>query len=138
MRVLGLDGREYKLSLADRVAAPGDSRARSAGHLLCRKLLREVFPFDAVCEEVTLPGCGDPLYLDFLLPSRRLAFEIQGRQHYEYVPFFHGSRAGYAKAQARDKKKAEFLRLNGITLVTLDDSDTAAWAAAVRSAFVAG
>lgn len=139
MKVLGLDGKEYKLSLADRMAAAGDSRARSSGHLLARTILRELYPFDAICEEVTLPGCSDSaLFLDFLLPARKLALEINGRQHAEYVPFFHGSKAGFAKSQVRDKKKAEFLRLNGITLVTLDDDRTDGWRDALRAAFLGG
>lgn len=137
MKVLGLDGKEYKLALASRLAAEGDSRPRSKGHLLCRQLLRELYPFDAVCEEVALPGFGaTALYLDFLLPSRKLAVEVQGRQHLEYVPHYHGSKAGFAKAQLRDRRKAEFLRLNGITLVALDDSDTSGWREALRAAFL--
>lgn len=137
MKVLGLDGKEYKLSLADRMVG-GDTRPRSAGHLLCRQLLRELFPFDAVCEEVTLPGGPSAMYADFLLPARRLALEVNGRQHAEYVPHYHGSKAGFAKAQKRDRDKRAFFGLNGITLLELDDARTDEWRDAIRSAFLGG
>lgn len=137
MKVLGLDGKEYRLALNGRVVSD-NSRPRSSGHLLCRQLLRELFPFDPPCEEVTLPGFGaSPLYLDFLLPARKLALEVQGSQHRTYNKMMHGSPAGFAKSKARDARKAEFCRLNGITLLVLHDDRTDGWRGTIQSAFLA-
>jgi hypothetical protein len=134
MKVKGLDGKEYKLSLTGKVVV-NDNRARSAGHLIARKLLNELFPFDPPYEEVTIPGCGAPLYLDFLLPARRLAVEVQGSQHRKPSKFFQGGQAGFLKQQARDKKKIEWCELNGLILVELNDDRTDGWRELLNNAF---
>lgn len=78
------------------------------------------------------------MFADFILPSRKLAVEVQGRQHATYVPHLHGSKAGFAKSQLRDRNKRAFFELNGITLVTLDDDRTDGWRDALRAAFLGG
>ena len=60
------------------------------------------------------------LYLDFFIPNLMLAVEVHGRQHYEYVPFFHKTKAGYLKARARDEDKKEWCELNNINLIALN------------------
>ncbi len=112
-----------------------DRRPRSDGHLLARSLLLKLFPFDPPYEEVRLPGCPTELFLDFLLPQRRLALEVQGRQHREYVPHFHRTPAGYMAARKRDAMKLEFCELNGLILLELNDDDRTGWESAIRNAF---
>jgi hypothetical protein len=138
VRVKGLDGRTYNLALAGRVARPGDAGRRSNNHLVARGLLLAVFPFDPPYEEVLVPGCGPPLYLDFLLPQRRLAVEVQGRQHREYVAYFHGTPARFAAQRGRDRLKAEWCALNGLTLVHLHDDSLDEWEHRLRNAFAPG
>jgi hypothetical protein len=138
LRVKGLDGKDYKLSLSGRVAGKGDTRARSAGHLLARTLLLELFPFDPPYEEVTVPGCGGVLYLDFLLPARRLVVEVQGRQHRQPSKHFHKGAAGFRKQKGRDRRKREWAELNDLTLIELHDDDTDGWRGRLSNAFVAG
>jgi very-short-patch-repair endonuclease len=77
------------------------------------QLLKEEFPKDIILEEVYLP---DGFYLDFFIPSRKIAVEVQGRQHTEFVPFFHGSRGSYLKSVARDQRKAQWCLMNEIEL----------------------
>ena len=50
---------------------------------------------------------GDLLGLqsfDTYIPELKLAFEYQGRQHYEPIPFF-GGEEGFARLQERDNRK---------------------------------
>ena len=135
MKVIGLDGRQYRLDLAGRIASSTDTRPRSAGHLAARKLLVETYPLDAVYEEVLLPGFeSGSLYADFLLPGPRLMVEVQGQQHRKYVPHFHGSTAGFRRQVARDGLKIEFCEANNIVLVHLRDDATEGWADDIRRA----
>jgi len=81
----------------------------------CGCLLRTRFPFDAILEEWFVPE--EHLYIDFFLPNRKLAIEVDGGQHDKYTPFFHGSPQGFAAAQARDSAKNYFCKINNITLI---------------------
>jgi hypothetical protein len=76
--------------------------------------IKDKFPSDAILEDVPVDGAS--FYFDFWLPRRKLVFEIQGRQHDEYVKFFHKSKTDFHKAIGRDLKKEEFCRINDITL----------------------
>ena len=124
MKVLGLDGREYHLNLADYCRRGDDDRPRSHGHLLARILLRGYYPCDQLLEEVPLYGCGTVLYLDFFLPLRRIAVEVQGEQHYQQVKHFHPTRMDYLRARGRDVQKRQWCSLNGISLVELPYGET--------------
>ncbi len=125
MKAWGLDGKSYKLS-----GGAGKGRTKSSYHMRARALLKVLFGFDPVLEEVFLPGCATALYLDFLLPRRMLAIEVQGEQHENFVLHFHGDKDGFRKAKGRDGAKHQWAELNNITLVELDHGDTdEQWAA---------
>ncbi len=122
MKVIGLDDKEYKLVFSK----TNSERGRSSYHKLARELLKAAFPLDQIKEEVFLPGCPGALYLDFFLPLRRLAVEVQGEQHYRYVPHFHGQQIerGFVQAQKRDRDKKEFCNINAIAFIEFPYSES--------------
>jgi len=64
---------------------------------------------------------GERLELDFYLPDIQVAIEIQGLQHYNYVPYFHNNYNGYLTALDRDKfKRSQCAKLN-IKLFEIDN-----------------
>lgn len=66
------------------------------------------------------PKWLDGLELDGYCKELNTAFEYQGRQHYEYVPFFHNNDpANLAKQQERDRKKYEVCVKRGIKLMLI-------------------
>ena len=83
--------------------------------------LRATLP-DLTVKENGRPGWlsvhtnGIKVELDFYIYELGIAIEVQGRQHSEYVPFFHGDEAGYEAQQKRDRIKAEACERLGITL----------------------
>ncbi len=124
MKVVGLNGREYNLNLQKYDVKANDKRKRSKHHVRARKLIKEVYHSYRILEEVKLPGSTSThkrsvLYLDFFIPNIRKAVEVHGRQHYEYTPFFHKSKADFILAKARDEDKIEWCELNNIEIVTL-------------------
>jgi hypothetical protein len=123
MKVKTLEGKEVNWILTGYMP-PADHDNASALHLAARALLKQKFPTHPILEEVKIPE-GD-LWLDFYLPKVKLAVEVQGRQHSEYVPFFHGDRNSFhfVKAQKRDKLKRQWCELNHIMLVELPYSET--------------
>jgi len=129
MKVMGLNNREYNLNMNKFVVRGDNTRPRSQYHLAARELLRDMFKSYFLYEEVKMPGSRDPahksvLFLDFFIPSVMTAFEVHGKQHYEYTPFFHKSKLGYIHAQQRDELKKDWCVRNDIDLVILKYSDT--------------
>ena len=129
LRAIGFDGRERLWNVSKHVVYGDDKRPRSKLHISARKLLRQIFPYDTILEEVPLPGSHKPsrrstLFVDFLIPSESLAVDVNGRQHFEFVAHFHGDKVGFRKSKARDRDKANWLQINSIALVALSYSES--------------
>ncbi len=84
----------------------------------CGQLIKTKFPHDPILEEFRIPGYN--FIIDFFLPVRRIAFEINGRQHDEYVPYFHKSKDGFKASQIRDKEKKDFCVKNDFQYYKVD------------------
>jgi very-short-patch-repair endonuclease len=58
------------------------------------------------------------LELDIYLPELSLAIEVDGKQHYQYTPYFHrNGPEDFEKQKERDKKKNKLCKESGITLL---------------------
>ncbi len=124
MDIIGLDGKEYMWNVSKYFN--NERSTASSGHKKARTILNELFPFDKALEELMLPGTGK-LCADFFIPTRRLMIEVHGRQHFEFVQFFHKNRVGFMMSQVRDRNKAEWCKLNDITLIVLKDTEEDEW-----------
>lgn len=129
MKILGLDNKEYKWNLS---SAKRKDKDKSNLHKAAREIIKEIFPYDIVHEEVSLPGTKTNkrkslLYADFFIPCRMLLIEVNGEQHTKFVPFFHSDKYSYYKSIARDSDKKEWCRLNNITLIELAYNEKDQW-----------
>lgn len=52
-------------------------------------------------------GNGSWLELDFFIEELGMAIEVQGQQHYAFIPFFHGTQSAYEKQKTYDRIKRE-------------------------------
>jgi hypothetical protein len=126
MIIIGLNGKEYnwKPKSADTI-----DEHKSKLHLKIKKLLKEIYPFDIILEEVTLPGSSNllkkkDLIADFYIPNRCLIVEAHGEQHYEYNSFFFKNKFQFLKAQKRDNDKIQWCNLNNIKIIALNFADS--------------
>jgi len=129
LKVRGINGKEYVWNLTGYGVFDDDSRKRSKYHIKARHLLKEIFHSYRILEEVKLPGSTElhrksVLYLDFYIPSIKLAIEVHGEQHYEYSPFFHKTKADFLKGKARDEDKIAWCELNDINIIILKYSES--------------
>lgn len=63
---------------------------------------------------------GDTLMrFDFFIPSKNIAIEYNGAQHYKFVKIYHINNEGFKKHKERDKKKALYCEQNGIKLLVI-------------------
>lgn len=67
--------------------------------------------------------------IDFVIPSKSIWIEYNGKQHYEFVSYFHGHEEGdFEKQLTRDKNIREYCKSHKIKLIevpyTLDNYDS--------------
>ncbi len=67
-------------------------------------------------EHHATPEWLKPLHLDVFVPSKKLAFEYQGKQHFEPIDFFGGEKT-FKETQKRDQKKKLKCHSMRITLI---------------------
>jgi len=68
---------------------------------------------------------GARLELDFYIEELRAAIEVQGNQHYIYIPHFHKTHAGFKQQLKRDRFKSKQCASIGITLFEVDNENDA-------------
>lgn len=88
----------------------------------CRDILEEYFQeqFPKVRPKfLRNPETNRPLELDGYNAKRNLAFEYNGKQHYEYPNSFHKNEEEFQSLLRRDKFKAERCEELGIKLITI-------------------
>ncbi len=95
----------------------------SKGEQLCSDVLHEFFPthtFKTVRPDfLKNPQTGCNLELDLYCPELKLAIEYNGRQHYHYTPYIHGSIEEFNKQVYRDKLKNRLCQKHGVRLITV-------------------
>lgn len=83
--------------------------------------MRQYWKSDVVFEE--FPIIGTRLTLDLYNANKKIAIEVQGRQHTGFVKFFHGHRMNFLHQLKRDQTKEKFCEINGIKLLTVYEKD---------------
>lgn len=66
---------------------------------------------------------GERLELDFYIPELDLAIEVQGQQHYTFVPHFHFNQNGFSDQLRRDREKRYLCEHKGLFLLEIASSD---------------
>lgn len=99
-----------------------DSRAKkmSRGQAALVKILKKILPNEEIVFEHHL---GERLFLDIYVPKYDFGIEYHGRQHFEWVSFFHETEAEFKEAMHRDMRKEELCAESGISLVVFRYND---------------
>ena len=122
MRFKTLMGATRTVNKAKKYLIDWDGKSRSKIQYSAKQFLKKYWSNHIVFEE--FPVAGTRLSLDFYNANKKVAIEVQGRQHTKYVPFFHGkNKINYINQLRRDQDKLKFCELNDIQLVEIYDGD---------------
>lgn len=114
--------RSSKLKNSSRYLIKWDGTCRSKFQKKIKTMLEPYWFADIVFEE--LPVMGTRLTIDFFNSNKRIALEVDGRQHYAYNKFFHGkNRQNFLDQISRDEIKESFCEKNNITLIRITEDD---------------
>lgn len=61
------------------------------------------------------------LELDIYIPELKIAIEVQGAQHYIYIPYFHNDYNGFLEQQRRDNIKRDICSIENIELIEVSN-----------------
>lgn len=122
MRFKTLTGATRTVKKAKNFLIDWDGSSRSKIQYNAKQFLKKYWSNHIVFEE--FPVAGTKLSLDFYNANKKIAVEVQGKQHTKYVPFFHGkNKINYINQLKRDQDKLKFCELNDIQLVEIYDGD---------------
>jgi hypothetical protein len=127
MNVIDLNGNLVKWNPSSKARATA-----SKLHKTAVSIINDMFPTINVLEEVTIPGRGNKLYIDIYIPIFNLAIEVNGRQHYNFVPYFHRTRFDFLKQKERDRIKREWCETNNIKILDLKYGEEDEWETKIK------
>ena len=121
MRLYNIKGRLQKKSVS-KYLINWNKKSRSKVQFKTKKFLEPFWKGHIVYEE--FPVYGSRMTVDILNATKKLAVEVQGKQHGEFNKFFHNnSRLKYLEGIKRDIKKAEWLENNGFILLEIEENE---------------
>lgn len=98
-------------------------RNKSRGEEICHIIMKEIYPshiFEKIRPKWLLNiNSNYPLELDLYNDKLKIAVEYNGKQHYEFCPYFHKNEDHFIKQQERDLLKNELCIKNGIKLINI-------------------
>lgn len=116
-----LDGSQRRVNNYRRYFVDWDGSSRSKVQKRVKDILVHFWRHDMVFEE--MPMVGSKLSFDFFNFNKKIAVEVQGRQHHKFVPHFHGSFGKFRKQMKYDDMKLKWCDLNDIELVEILETD---------------
>tara|TARA_Y100001973_G_C5185670_1_gene327671 strand:+ start:430 stop:846 length:417 start_codon:yes stop_codon:yes gene_type:complete len=121
MRLLNINGRPQKKNVS-KYLIKWNKKSRSKVQFKTKKFLEPFWKGQIVYEE--FPVYGSRMTVDILNATKKLAIEVQGKQHGEFNKFFHNnSRLKYLEGIKRDIKKAEWLEKNEFILLEVEEDE---------------
>jgi len=94
----------------------------SIGEQACKDAVKRIYGVDFVKvrpEWLINPKTGRRLELDLYNDDLKLAVEFHGEQHYNYIPHWHRTYAGYVAQVERDNIKLKICDARGVYVITV-------------------
>ena len=122
MKFKTLNGKEKLIKNSKKFLINWDAKSRSKVQWRVKQFLFSYWKHDIVFEELRVAGTR--LSLDFYNANKKIAVEVQGKQHQQFNKFFHNkNRLNWLAQLKRDDLKMKFCLTNGIVLVEIYEDE---------------
>jgi very-short-patch-repair endonuclease len=122
MKFKTLNGKEKLIKNSKKFLINWDAKSRSKVQWRVKQFLFSYWKHDIVFEELRVAGTR--LSLDFYNANKKIAVEVQGKQHQQFNKFFHNNnRLNWLAQLKRDDLKMKFCLTNGILLVEIYEDE---------------
>jgi hypothetical protein len=95
---------------------------RSKGEILIKNWLKEhniIYKSEYLVKFPFVVKKKPFVFIDFYLPEHNVFIEYNGKQHYEYVPYFHKSKEDFEKQRFRDNVVRDYCSQKEIILIEI-------------------
>jgi hypothetical protein len=116
MRLFNVRGRLVSKNVSSHLV-DWDGNSLSKIQFKVKQFLKPYWYAHIVYEE--FPVYGSRMRVDILNATRRIAVEIQGKQHNHFNKFFHQNREQFWKSIKRDTLKSQWLEKNDFKLIEI-------------------
>jgi len=121
MRLYDINGKLKFLNVS-KYRIQWEKSSRSNVQFLVKQFLKQYWTNNIVYEE--FPVYGSRMKVDILNATKKIAIEVNGKQHDKFNSFFHnGSRLKYLNSIKRDSQKAKWLEDNQFLLVEINEEE---------------
>jgi hypothetical protein len=121
MRLYSITGRLVNKNV-NKYLIDWGKKSRSKIQFKTKQFLKEYWESHIVYEE--FPVYGSKMKVDILNATKKIAIEVNGRQHSNFNKFFHGnSRQKFLQSIKRDHKKFEWLQANNFELIEIEEKE---------------
>lgn len=121
MKFFDVAGRPRVLRNSRNYLIDWEKQSRSKFQKSVKDFLQPYWQYDIVFEEMRIVGTR--LSLDLYNANKKVAVEVQGRQHTKFIPHFHRNRLKFREQLSRDEIKLDFCRKNDISLIEIYPED---------------
>ena len=122
MKFKTINGKEKLLRNAKKYIINWEAKSKSNIQWRVKQFLFSYWRYDVVFEELRIVGTR--LSLDIYNANKKIAVEVQGKQHQTYNPYFHSNnRENWLSQLKRDDLKLKFCLTNDIKLVEVYETD---------------
>ena len=121
MRLYNIQGR-LQARKVSKYLIKWNKKSRSKIQFKVKQFLKPYWENQIVYEE--FPVYGSRMTVDIVNATKRVAIEVQGRQHSEFNKFFHkNSASNYLNSIKRDVQKRGWLELNNFKILEIEQED---------------
>jgi len=120
MRLYNIQGR-LQARKVSKYLIKWNKKSRSKIQFKVKQFLKPYWENQIVYEE--FPVYGSRMTVDIVNATKKIAIEVQGRQHKEFNKFFHKTRGNYLESIKRDYIKREWLEKNDFVLIEVEEEE---------------
>lgn len=121
MRLYNIHGKPVSKNVS-KYLIKWDAKSRSNIQFEVKQFLKKYWSNQIVYEE--FPVYGTRMKVDIVNATKKIAIEVQGRQHTSFNKFFHNnSRLKYLESIKRDFQKREWLEKNGFQIAEIEENE---------------